>query len=323
MSKGSRARKKQDRTKMQPSGAPAQQQVPTTEDTPAVAPVTQAASQVHPSRDHALEDGFFARGEEEASSVPPASFDTDIESDEPLVRSRPEIVERRARFRRLVVGVVGAAAALTLVVTARALVAVSRPPPAVADTSFALAGHVVPSIAITAPETPQAEPVQAPPTEPSPAAQPADEPEAKVQPAAEPEAKVQPAPEPEAKVQPAPEPEAKVQPAPAAEPTAAPQAMVEPAPAVQPAAAPAAPAATPATKAEARRLIEHGKMRDGVTVARAAIASDPADAETYLLLGAALQELGQWKESMSVFATCSDRATKGPSQECRALRGRQ
>src|SRR5882724_1032970 len=119
MNKGSRARKKQDRAKKQPSGGAANQQEPTTEETPAATPVThvQAAPPAHALREPGLEDGFFARGEEEASSVPPASFDTDIE--EPLVRSRPEIVERRARFRRLVLGVVGAAAALTLVVSAR------------------------------------------------------------------------------------------------------------------------------------------------------------------------------------------------------------
>jgi len=63
-------------------------------------------------------------------------------------------------------------------------------------------------------------------------------------------------------------------------------------------------------------------MRDGVTAARATLDADPSDAETYLLLGAALQELGQWKESKAVFGQCVEQATKGPTGECRALRGR-
>ena len=72
----------------------------------------------------------------------------------------------------------------------------------------------------------------------------------------------------------------------------------------------------------ARRLIEHGRMRAGITAARGAIESDPSDAETYLLLGAALQETGQWKEATATFSKCLERATRGPKLECRALRGR-
>jgi Flp pilus assembly protein TadD len=84
----------------------------------------------------------------------------------------------------------------------------------------------------------------------------------------------------------------------------------------------AAPAAQALSKADVRRLIERGHMRDGIAAARATIDADPSDAETYLLLGAALQELGQWKESMAVFGRCVEQATKGPKGECRALRGR-
>jgi Flp pilus assembly protein TadD len=71
-----------------------------------------------------------------------------------------------------------------------------------------------------------------------------------------------------------------------------------------------------------RKLIEQGRMRDGITAARATLEADPTDAETYLLLGAALQELGQWKESRAVFGQCVEQATVGPKSECRALRGR-
>ena len=60
-------------------------------------------------------------------------------------------------------------------------------------------------------------------------------------------------------------------------------------------------------------------MREGAEAARAALEQDPADAETYLLLGAALQETSRWQEARAVFATCARRASSGETGECRAL----
>jgi Flp pilus assembly protein TadD len=68
--------------------------------------------------------------------------------------------------------------------------------------------------------------------------------------------------------------------------------------------------------------MQRGQMRDAIAAARDALASDPSDAETYLLLGAALQETGQWRESAAVFTQCVAEAKKGPKNECRALRSR-
>jgi Flp pilus assembly protein TadD len=56
-----------------------------------------------------------------------------------------------------------------------------------------------------------------------------------------------------------------------------------------------------------------------VIAARSALAADPTDAETYILLGAALQDTGRWAESMFVFATCVQKAKRGPLDDCRAL----
>ncbi|HKQ69040.1 MAG TPA: hypothetical protein VJT73_06865, partial [Polyangiaceae bacterium] len=175
-----------------------------------------------------------------------------------------------ARLRRWVTGVIAAAAVVTVMVSARALIAYAHPAPP-ADNSLSMSRPVVPSIAAT------------------------DEPAA-VAPAAA---------------------------APAAEPAIAASASSGGRPAFAASAAASARSAVPTpTKREARKLIERGRMKEGIVAARAAVGADPTDAETYLLLGAALQELGQWKESMAIFTQCVATATNGPVAECRALRGR-
>jgi tetratricopeptide (TPR) repeat protein len=83
-----------------------------------------------------------------------------------------------------------------------------------------------------------------------------------------------------------------------------------------------AAADAPARKREARSLVNQGRMRAAIPAAEAAIEADPTDAESYLLLGAALQEIGQWKRSIEVFSRCAHAATRGPIGECRALGGR-
>jgi len=65
--------------------------------------------------------------------------------------------------------------------------------------------------------------------------------------------------------------------------------------------------------AKARALLQAGHAREGVTIARAAIARDPTLAEAYVLLAAGLEDLGDWREAHRTFATCAER-TK--SAEC-------
>jgi hypothetical protein len=249
MSKGSKSRRKKERSKQQGTVPPA-----------IIEGETRAPSQ---------EDEFFARGDE-TGSFPPSSIDTiDVEMDEAIKRrTSPDVVERRARMRRVVAGVISAAALLTVLVGAKALTAHSRRAPL--DNSLSVSRPIIPSIAMTAEEARE--------------------------------------------------------PVPAAEPTLASpvETTRDPAPsaAEEATAAPASAANPPPTKTDARRLIEHGRMRAGITAARGAMEADPSDAETYLLLGAALQETGQWKEATETFSKCLERATKGPKLECRALRGR-
>jgi hypothetical protein len=103
------------------------------------------------------EEDFFARGE--VNSLPPAAFDVlapELDDDAPeRIPLTPAQLARRARLRRIVGSVVGAAAVLTAVVGAKAL---SAPPAKVAasEGSLNVPHQVVPSIAMAAPEEPAA-----------------------------------------------------------------------------------------------------------------------------------------------------------------------
>jgi len=303
MSKGSRSRRRKEREKRHAGeNAGAQQssasEPPSASERPSASEQLSASEPAKPAAEASHEDDFFARGEEN-SSFPPSSVDApeaEVDIDETVQRRRrPEVIERRARLRRVVTWIVGAAAVLTALVSVKALLTRSRPP--VADMAMSVPHQVVASIALSATEEPAPAPAQTvamnevAPTPPSEAPAAAEAPPA-------------------------------VEPAPA-ETVPAAIAPAETAPAAIETQEPAAPSAAPApSKADVRRLIERGHMRDGIAAARATIEADPSDAETYLLLGAALQELGQWKESTAVFGQCVEQATKGPKGECRALRGR-
>jgi hypothetical protein len=120
------------------------------------------------------EDDFFARGD--VNSYPPAALDresNEFEDDRPeIVTLTPAQIERRARLRRIVGGVVGAAAVLTAVVGAKALSATPAKVHA-AQGSLNMPHQVVASIVATA-EEPAAKPTEEPPVQP--AAEKADEP---------------------------------------------------------------------------------------------------------------------------------------------------
>jgi len=109
------------------------------------------------------EEDFFARGEEVNSSFPPAAMDVAQEIDD-LPESKPLTpaqIERRARLRRIVGSVVGAAAVMTAVVGAKAL---SAPPAKVtaAQGSLNVPHQVVPSIALAAQDEPASAKTAAP-----------------------------------------------------------------------------------------------------------------------------------------------------------------
>jgi hypothetical protein len=115
------------------------------------------------------EDDFFARGEAAHSSLPPAAMDLlaehDLDDRPEVVTLTPAQIERRGRLRRIVGGVVGAAAVLTAVVGAKALAAPTKV--TAADGTLNVPHQVVASIAMppAQQEPPAAAPENAPTAE--------------------------------------------------------------------------------------------------------------------------------------------------------------
>lgn len=87
----------------------------------------------------------------------------------------------------------------------------------------------------------------------------------------------------------------------------------------------AAPQVDPAEGAklrkEAESLLNRGRYKESIEVSRAAIAADPLQATSYLLLGTALQSTGKWKDGIEAYSECVRKATRGPVHECSAVGG--
>ena len=73
----------------------------------------------------------------------------------------------------------------------------------------------------------------------------------------------------------------------------------------------------------ARSLLQAGRIRAGVDVARQALAANGNDAEPYILLAAGLQDLGDWSGAQRVFAACKARARSGLQAECSYFSGQK
>jgi hypothetical protein len=131
------------------------------------------------------EEDFFARGEAAHSSLPPAAMDLlaqeELDDRPESLPLTPAQIERRARLRRIVGGVVGAAAVLTAVVGAKALAA-SPAKVKAAEGTLSVPHQVVASIALAPQEQAR---VEAPPAA-APEQAPAAEKVAAVEPAAAP-----------------------------------------------------------------------------------------------------------------------------------------
>jgi hypothetical protein len=211
-----------------------------------------------------------------------------------------ELLAGRVRVRRLVAGIVVGLGSLVIVVWARSLAAgATRQAPV--NTSFSIPQTALPSIDPDLPllaEVPSS-PAPSPPVEVAAASSAAPENLAAI-----------------------PEEGAEAAAAPSVTEPAAPSATVAAAPSAPPAGSASPVSAVADPKREAQKLMNRGRMRDGIPFARAAIDRDPGDAESYLLLGAALQDTGQWKEAVATFSRCVHEASRGPTGECRALGGR-
>ena len=119
--------------------------------------------------------------------------------------------------------------------------------------------------------------------------------------------------------------------APPVVPAAAPEVPPPPvAPAAKPkhataAVAPAAPSIASRAriardeKEAARRLLAQGNARDAIASAERSVALDPSDADAWLVLGAAHQEMRHAGSARASFRACVKEAKRGPIAECRAM----
>jgi hypothetical protein len=279
-----------------PSAGLGRNETPVAFEAPVVQPVERDDSSFPPVD---LDSAFF---EGTANEQDPSH---EIEDRDPrmALKRTPAAARRRAQFTRYVKVAVGAASALCLAALVKVAVAGNHAEPALRHPSAAaqIAPTPAPPQVIDTPapqETGAAVPEQAAPVAADP---PAEPPPAPV--AAEPVAP------------------------PAATATDVAIAPAENAPvAGDPAAAPAEPAendvATPDPKeaAKAKRVsqiaLERGKVADAIEAGERSVALDPTDAEAWLILGAAYQEKGDWKEARRSFRSCLDQGKRGPRFEC-------
>jgi hypothetical protein len=105
----------------------------------------------------------------------------------------------------------------------------------------------------------------------------------------------------------------------APEPTTAPVAAL--APTSEPSAAPTTPdpIAAKAKKKAAQQALERGKVALAIEESEAAVALDPEDGESWLILGAAYQEKGEPKKAREAFTSCLKLGKRGPKGECGAM----
>lgn len=102
---------------------------------------------------------------------------------------------------------------------------------------------------------------------------------------------------------------------------------VEPAtvPSGTPEAVPAASASPPGdpraleAKHASQVALEKGRTADAIEAGERSVALDPADAEAWLILGAAYDQRGTYAKGRACFKSCVDLATRGPRGECAAL----
>jgi hypothetical protein len=221
------------------------------------------------------EDDFFARGEAAHSSLPPAAMDLlaqeDLDDRPEAVPLTPAQLERRARLRRIVGGVVGAAALLTAVVGAKALAA-SPAKVTAAEGKLSVPHQVVASIALPPQEQPRAQDPAAAAPEQAPAAE-------KIAAAEQPNVVAE---------QPA---------APAEQPAAAAEKVAAPEGTVDPAAKSGDPAAKEPAGAQARRLpvidIEIPASTDPAVDQQWASAAKNLSSQDFKAADSAFAELGK------------------------------
>jgi tetratricopeptide (TPR) repeat protein len=106
-------------------------------------------------------------------------------------------------------------------------------------------------------------------------------------------------------------------------PESAPVVEAPPAPPQAAEATPVAAAPDPVAALDAKRTsqraLDRGNAKASIEAGEQSVALDPADAEAWLILGAAYQARGAYAEARRCFSTCAHVAKRGPRGECAAL----
>jgi hypothetical protein len=242
--------------------------------------------------DSSISAEFFRQEED---SLPPLIDSHGDEHQEPLdapVVLTPETIARRARLRRVVAGVVAFASVISIAVIGKAVLGRKPVPP---TTNLVAVQEVKTTVALPAPPPPP-KVVETPAPKPTATEEPkavAETPKAEV--TAEPAA---------TEVADKGEPKAGDKDHKASEPKSS-----------------DSPGDAEAMKKETLSLLNRGKLKDAIEMARSAIAADPSDALVYLYLGSALQDSGKWKDGIDAYCDCVRNATRGPVNECRQMGG--
>jgi hypothetical protein len=194
-------------------------------------------------------------------------------------------VARRDKLRRIVTIVVACAAAACLFVGVRLSMGTKHADPPPLDAS---------QVVIAAPPTPKPQPVPDEPATPPPAAATTT----------------------------AEAPAASASVSAAASASAIPALSASAAPALSASAAPGAVDPEEAKKLakNALRALEGGNNKEAVEKSSAAVDADPSDATGYLYWGTALMNMGKLGEAKKIFATCVEKATRGPKGDCKQFR---
>ncbi len=237
---------------------------------------------------------FFAEGESRASmphlwAHEPEHLDLDEPHSDHVRRASPEVLVRRTRLRKVTQRVVAAFALIALAGLGKA--AFTHAPSAELPLSSVVHAAAAIEQERLAPQALAAQP-----------------------PAAVRAAAAIPPPEP-AKVE-EPKAEAPVAEKPTEQLAAKPSEDVKPTDEAKP--APSGDAK--ADKKAAQRAIDRGDNKGAVEAGERALEVDPTDAETWLIVGAAYQQMGQGAKARQAFSSCMSKSTHGPRGECAAFR---
>ena len=273
------------------------------------------------SEDFARSDESRRVGRDDDASVPPvdldagffsvdvapdeASFEVETRDPRAALKLTPAAAKRRAHLAKYVTAAVGLASALCIAALVKSSFAGSHESTRSQHASFAAQASAT-GLSLNGAAVTESAPSPASPANSAPV-----DPPAKAEVAS-------PTPEQAAPAQAAPAQAAPAQAASAAAPVVADVPVPAKAQAVaEPPADPKVAAAK--EKAKSRGALERGNMSAAIAAGERSVALDSADAEAWLILGAAYQQKGDAKNAVRSFRACVSQGKRGPTSDCAAM----